>query len=117
MLSLINKIISLIPTGKVHADALGEIVAGQINNVTQQQDLTGLVNALVSLSVPLGVLAAMALMSYAGYVMITSQGNPEKLGEAREVATNAIIGFALIALSVAILLLIQNTLNIPGIQP
>lgn len=117
MLEIINKIINMVPVNKVYADALGDIVAGQINNVTQQKDLTGLVNSLVSLSIPLGVLGAMALMSYAGYVMITSQGNPEKLGDAREIATNAIIGFALIALSVAILLLIQNTLVLPGVTP
>ncbi len=117
MFDLLNKIISLIPTKAVYADALGDIVAGQLTNVSSQNNLTGAVNALVSLSIPLGVLSAIGLMSYAGFVMITSQGNPEKLGEAREVVTNAIIGFALIALSVAILLLIQNTLNIPGLQP
>lgn len=117
MLSIINKILNLVPTSPVHADALGDIVSSQIANATQQQDLTGLVNAVVQVAVPLGVLAAIVLMSYAGYVMITSQGNPEKLGDAREIATNAIIGFALVALSVAILLLIQNTLNIPGVNP
>lgn len=117
MIEIVNRVLNLIPTKLVYADALGDIVAGQINNVAQQQDLTGLVNSIVSLSIPLGVLVAIGLMAYAGYIMIVSQGNPEKLGEAREVATNAIIGFALIALSVAILLLIQNTLNIPGVTP
>lgn len=117
MFSSLNTIINLLPTKKVYADALGNIVSSQISNATQQQDLTGLVNALVELAIPLGVLAAVGLMSYAGYVMITSQGNPEKLGDAKEIATNAIIGFALVALSVAILLLIQNTLNIPGVTP
>jgi hypothetical protein len=117
MNDFLNPILKLIPTNIVYADALGDIVAGQINNVSSQNTLTGLVNALVSLSVPLGVLATMGLLSYAGYVMITSQGNPEKLGDAREIVTNAIIGFALVALSVAILLLIQNTLNIPGLNP
>lgn len=117
MLSILAIIINLLPSKKVHADALGEIVSSQISQVSNQQDLTGLVNSLVQLAVPLGVLAAVGLMAYAGYVMITSQGNPEKLGDAREIATNAIIGFALIALSVAILLLIQNTLNIPGVNP
>jgi hypothetical protein len=109
-------LISLAST-PVYADALGDIVTGQLNNVSNQQTLPGLVNALVSLSIPLGVLGTVGLLTYAGYIMITSQGNPEKLGDAREIVTNAIIGFALVALSVAILLLIQNTLNIPGVTP
>jgi len=101
----------------VYADALSSAITGQVTSVTNSQDLPGLVNALVRLSIPLGVLAAILLFSFAGYNMITSQGNPEKLNEAKEVATNAVIGFALVALSVAILLLIRNTLNIPGLNP
>ncbi len=114
--SLVGKISSLL-AAPVHADALGNIISTEVTAVSQASDLAGLVNALVMLSVPLGVLAALLLLSYAGFQMITSQGNPEKLNEAREVVTNAVIGFALIALSVAILLLIRNTLNIPGINP
>lgn len=117
MKKILFLILSLFVGTPVYADALGSIISGQLSNVSSQQTLTGLVNALVSLSVPLGVLGTIGLLAYAGYVMIVSQGNPEKLGDAREIVTNAIIGFALIALSVAILLLISNTLNIPGVTP
>lgn len=104
-------------TNKVYADALSGQISSQITDISNAKDIPGLVNALINLAIPLGVLAAIGLMIYAGYTMITSQGNPEKLTEAREIATNAIIGFAVIALSVAILLLIQNTLKIPTITP
>ena len=113
---IIDKILHLLVT-PVHADALSNAISGEITNVSNANDLQGLVNALVQLSIPIGVLAAIALFSYAGFLMISSKGNPEKLAEAKEVVTNAIIGFALIALSVAILLLIRNTLNIPGVNP
>ena len=43
---------------------------------------------------------------------MSSQGNPDKLQEGKEVITNAIIGFAIVLLSVAILYLISNTLGI-----
>jgi len=100
----------------VYADALGNRISGELTNVANSQDLPSLVNSIVNLAVPAGVLAAIILISYAGYTMIMSQGNPDKLNEAKEVVTNAVLGFALIALSVAILLLIRNTLNIPGIN-
>ena len=112
-MAMINNILSILKTTPVHADALGNQISTQITNVSSQTTIPGLVNSLISLAIPLGVLCAIGLMIVAGYNMITSQGNPEKLTEAREIATNAIIGFALIALSVAILLLIKNTLNLP----
>lgn len=110
--NLVGKI-SKIFVSPVHADALGNRISQGITDVSSSTDLESLVNNLVRLAIPLGVLAAVGWMIYAGYAMITSEGNPDKINEARDVVTNAIIGFALIALSVAILLLIRNTLNIP----
>ncbi|MBI2356726.1 hypothetical protein HYV12_01605 [Candidatus Dojkabacteria bacterium] len=114
--SLLEKFFHAIST-PAYADALSNAISGNVTDVVNSQDIPSLVNALVQLSIPVGVLSAIGLFAYAGYNMITSQGDPEKLQEAREVVTNAVIGFALIALSVAILLLIKNTLNIPGINP
>jgi hypothetical protein len=110
--NLVGKI-SKILISPVHADALGDRISSGITQVSQSSDLQSLVNNLVQLAIPLGVLAAVGWMIYAGYMMITSEGNPDKISEARDVVTNAIIGFALIALSVAILLLIRNTLGVP----
>lgn len=114
--SFLSKIFHVIAS-PVHADALSSAISGNVTDVVNSQDLPSLVNALVQLSIPVGVISAIALFAYAGYNMITSQGDPEKLQEAMEVVTNAVIGFALIALSIAILLLIRNTLNIPGLNP
>ncbi len=101
----------------VTADALSSVISSNIDAASSSNDLGSFVNAIVRIAVPAGVLAAIVVFSYAGFMMISSRGNPEKLGEARETVTNAVIGFALIALSVAILLLIRNTLNIPGVTP
>lgn len=111
------KSILKITSSPAFADALSDQISSSVTDITNQQNLEGVVNTLVKISIPMGVLAAVGLMVYAAFIMISSQGNPEKLTEAREVATNAIIGFALVALSVAILLLIQNTLKIPTITP
>jgi hypothetical protein len=70
------------------------------------------VNQLIKLAIPVGTFALILLLAIAGFKMITSQGNPEKINEAKEIVTNAFMGFAMIALSVVILLLINNLLNL-----
>jgi len=97
----------------IYADSLGDLI-GEIESTAESATtVEDLVQSIVNISIPLGVLAAVVLLTFAGYNMITSQGNPEKLGEAREVVTNAIIGFGMIVLATAILLLIKNVLDLP----
>jgi hypothetical protein len=52
------------------------------------------------------------LLGYGGFLMTTSQGNPEKLNEAKEVITNALIGFVVIVSAGAILIVANNILNL-----
>lgn len=75
-------------------------------------DLGGFVNTFISLAIPISGLCVFLLVSMAAYKLITSKGNPDKLQEAKEQITNAIIGFLFILLSVAILALLANILNI-----
>ncbi len=70
------------------------------------------VQAFVNFAVPLGIFCAFVLLAYAAFVMITSAGNPEKLSEAREVATNAVIGALMIALGVIILSILEDQLGV-----
>jgi hypothetical protein len=98
----------------VFADVLSDRLE-DVANADEVAGSNGLVDAILQLSIPAAVMSLIALFTYAGYQMITSQGNPEKLNEAREVITNAILGFLMIALSVAILLLIQDVLQLPGV--
>lgn len=99
--------------GSVHADVLSDRLA----DVTSSTDETSFVNAVLNLAIPVAVFCLFGLGIYAGYNMLTSQGNPEKINEAREIITNAVLGFALIGLSVAVLLLIQDILKIPWVTP
>lgn len=103
----------LIYPNMAHADVLSD----RLGDITRAQDEGSLISALVGLAIPVAVMALVGLSAYAGFLMITSQGNPEKLSEAREVITNALMGFGLIALSVAILLIIQSIVNLPGVNP
>lgn len=58
---------------------------------------------------------AVLLIIAAGYQMMTSQGNPEKVKEARERLTAAIVGLVFIVFSVAVLQIIGvDILQLPG---
>lgn len=97
----------------IFADSLSD----RIGDVAASTNETSLISNIVNLALPIGTISLIGLCAYAGFVMVSSQGNPEKLNEAREIITNAILGFGLIALSVAILLIIQSVLQIPGVTP
>ena len=95
------------------SDTLSENISsegGIFNN--QITGIDGIINAITRLALPLAGTAAVILLIIAGYKMISSQGNPDKLTDAKEMATNAIIGLVFILLSVAILGLISSVFNL-----
>lgn len=60
---------------------------------------------------------AVLLIIYSGYQLMVSQGNPEKIKEAQEQLTSAIVGLLFIIFSLAILQIIGvDILKIPGFQ-
>lgn len=70
------------------------------------------VQMIINIATPIAVIAVVLLLVYGGFMMMTSKGDPDKLQEAKQIITNAIIGFVVILLCVAILLLISNTLGL-----
>ena len=83
---------------------------GMFNN--EVTGVSSFINAITNIALPLAGTAALILLIVSGYKMITSQGNPDKLNDAKEMATNAIIGLVFILLSVAILGLISSVFNL-----
>lgn len=97
----------------VYADVLSD----RLGDVTSSTNESDLISSILGVAIPVAIMALVGLSAYAGFLMLTSQGNPEKLSEAREVISNALTGFGLIVLSIALLLIIQSVLNIPGVNP
>ena len=101
---------------KIYASTLSEIIGeggitsegGLFAGLKGEGALGGLVSSILTIAVPLAGISAVVLLTIAGYKMITSQGNPDKLNEAKEMITNAIIGLIFILLSISILTLISN---------
>ncbi len=99
---------------KAYASSLGETLNSSISNlqngnVTSKEELVSLI---AKIAIPLSVICVVLLVIYGGYMLMTSQGNPDKLQEGKQVITNAIIGFVVILLCTGILLLISNTLGL-----
>ncbi len=123
-MELIVKIHNLL-IHKVYAQSLGGKVSEEIKKLEGNETIgssenpaeaidsvESLVEMIVDIAVPVAILCLVVLVVYAGYMLISSQGNPDKLKEGREVLTNAIIGFFIIVLSVVILLLLSNALDL-----
>jgi hypothetical protein len=91
----------------VYASTLSETL-GQVNELQDAETIEGVVQTIVNIALPLAGIAALFLFVIAGYNMITSQGNPDKLKEAKDMITNAVIGLVFILLSVGILVLISE---------
>ena len=97
---------------RVYAQSLGGSIEGGVKKLEEAGDEHAFVDAIVQIAVPVAVLCLVVLVVYSGYMLISSQGNPDKLREGKEVLTNAIIGFFIVILSVVILLLISNSLGL-----
>lgn len=92
--------------------AFADVIADRINQLDNATDETTFAQYIYELAIPLAVASLVGLSVYAAFLMITSQGNPDKLAEAKETIVNAFLGFAMVALSVALLALLGSTLNI-----
>ena len=112
-MNIIDTINNLFPVQKAYA-SLGSTLSDKLQSLedasVSNQD--GLVTIVKNIAIPLSVICVVLLLIYGGYMLMSSKGDPDKLQEAKQVITNAIIGFVVILLCVAILILISNTLGL-----
>jgi|GEM_PF-678899 heme/copper-type cytochrome/quinol oxidase subunit 2 len=100
---------------KVYAQSLGDKIGSEVGELEGNDSIDSvdsLVDAIVNIAVPVAILCLVVLVVYAGYMLISSQGNPDKIKEGKDVLTNAIIGFFIVVLSIVILVLLSNTLGL-----
>lgn len=85
---------------------------GTINTTPQ-----GFVGSIFSFILTIAGFGAIIIIIYAGYVLITSRGNKERIAAARETLTSAIVGLLFIIFSLVILEIIGvDILKIPGLS-
>ncbi len=112
-MNIIEMLNNLFPVQKAYA-SLGSSLSGELEKLSDSSaaDEYGLVEIVKNIAIPLSVICVVLLLIYGGYMLMSSKGDPDKLQEAKQVITNAIIGFVVILLCVAILILISNTLGL-----
>ncbi len=84
---------------------VGVDIPGHSEPITGYQDYF---TAILEFAKNLGLALAILMMIYAGYVYMTSQGNPTAVGEAKDIVVGALSGFALLF----VVYLILNLLDI-----
>lgn len=72
-----------------------------------------LVENIYNFAFPLAVFVSFVLLVYGAYKLITSGGDPDRLNEAREIITNAILGVLMIGLGIGVLYVIARGLGVP----
>jgi len=112
-MNIIEMLNSLFPVQKAYA-SLGSSLSEKLQllesaTASKENDIVRIVK---DIAIPLSVICVVLLLIYGGYMLMSSKGDPDKLQEAKQVITNAIIGFVVIELCVAILILISNTLGL-----
>ncbi len=98
---------------KIYASGLEGRLSTVLDSADGDGNFESFIEAFLRFAVPFGVFCALILLGFAAFTMITSAGNPEKLKDAREVATNAIIGALMIGLGVLVLKLVVDQLALP----
>ncbi len=102
----------IINSSKIYASSLSDILLDLQEGTENTEGLGPFMSTILNFAIPLSALSVFVLLSFAAYKLMTSQGNPDKLKDAKEQISNAIIGFIFIILSVAILFLLSDILNI-----
>ena len=80
------------------------------------RELLGIIKRLTEWMLAVLLVVTVAFIVYAGYLYLTSQGDPEKLNEGKERFTSALIGLVFIIMSVFLLRVIGvDILGAPGL--
>ena len=101
-----------INSSKIYASSLTDILRNLQTDTEDSSEIGEFMEAVINFAIPLSAVSVFVLLAFAAYKLMTSQGNPDKLQDAKEQISNAIIGFIFILLSVAILTLLSEILNI-----
>lgn len=97
-------------------EAIGESPSGgfslQLRNPLKVDTVIELLKALLGIMIQIGLpLAAIAII-YSGFLMVTAQGNEEKLGTAKKAFGYAVLGTLILLGAWVIITAIENTIKL-----
>ena len=98
--------------GENFGNTVDEFISSRPTTTEPTIAISEFVNNILKVAIPAGVICAIILLAYAGITIMLSKGDPDKLKESKEIITNAITGFAIIMLSIVILVIINKVLGL-----
>jgi hypothetical protein len=81
-------------------------------NPSRYNSLEEVILAGLSLLQPVVVLVFVGMVLYGGWTYLTSQGEPDKIKQAKQIITAAIVGFAIIVIAPSIVQLVASLLGV-----
>jgi hypothetical protein len=78
--------------------------------LSNSQDIRIIIAKIIRVAIGFLGIIAVGLIIYAGWLWMTSEGNEEKVGQAKKILTNAIVGLIIILSAFAIVSFILNSL-------
>jgi len=84
---------------------------GELRNPLTFPNITELMAAILNVVIVISIPIIVLFLIIAGFKYVTAQGNPEKLQEANRALMYGVIGGVIIIGAVAILQIVQNTVN------
>lgn len=89
-----------------------ELLENLQGGIEDSTDAGGFVQGIIDFALPLSAISAFMILAFSSYKLMMSKGDPEKLKDARDQITNAIIGFIFVLVSVGILYFINHLLGL-----
>ena len=77
-----------------------------------ESDPDAFMDTIIGIALPLSAVCAILILAFSSYKLMMSKGDPDKLRDAKDQISNAIIGFVFILVSAGILVLISNLLGL-----
>ncbi len=99
----------------VSAKSTSELIgegSGKVNPGKKAPKLSSFIRNTLQTAVQLIGVGAVIMLIYGGYKYVSSVGDSNKVGEAKNIIRNAIIGLIIVLLSFAIIEVVKNTMGI-----
>lgn len=95
-----------------------EYLPGTINSsglcspqITSLNDIWLIVAAIIEIMLRVAAIVAVIFVVYGGFSYVTSQGEPDKTGSAKNMLTNALVGLAIAVMAAAIVSFIAKSIT------
>jgi hypothetical protein len=111
----------IILSSKIYAQSSLEILLKNLESGLESEVPAGedgvsqVMQTILNFAIPLSAICAILILAFASYKLMMSKGDPDKLKDARDQISNAIIGFIFILVSAGILVIFTNLFAIIGI--